>query len=509
MKTKKYLLVLILALVTLIGRAQDYLVMPDHQMDSRIVNMDMRNIMELRDGGIVANLQLFDNVQGDYGCMFYKIKYDSACVAITDSVFIEDNDMGYFLLERNPLDNDNVFAKIVCDYNTPHSDFRISFFDDNLDFKPEKETRVPIADTVIIPGSEKYIIDNTGDIIFTYGLQLRKEQHIVKMSLDGTEKSHKVIPLDELPFNRAYRLGIFNESPKEYYFGGLYAPYLGNPGNFGTDTLRLFVLDSLLNIERTIEHNSAPDRYRFHYNGTCIESNTDSTFLVFTKCDTLWCYVIDADTSYCPTINPPEWKYDGVCLSKCGKSDAKNHAAWIEGVTLNNQYYPLGVKKANDGSVYVAFENISSGVSVAKFTSNLGLLWESKCEGGIQYFSNMLALENGGVAVAGMNYDATGELILGFFVVIFKDGCFSLPENKTEERPYTFYPNPANNELNLNISPEVEPSLIELYDIQGRIVRSQQNGFEKVSLRGLPAGTYALRVSLKNGKSYTSTVVKK
>ena len=250
MKLKKFFLITTLVLLAATAKSQEYLVMPDYQMDSRIVNMDMRNIMELRDGGIVANLQLFDNVQGDYGCMFYKVEYDSVGIVITDSLFIEDHDMGYFLLERNPLGDDNVFAKIVCNYDSCRSDLCIRFFDDNLNFKPEKETRVPIADTVIIPGSEKYIIDNTGDIIFTYGLQLRKEQHIVKMSLDGTEKSHKVIPLDELPFNWAYRLGIFNKFPKEYYFGGLYAPYLGNPGNFGTDTLRLIVLDSLLNIER-------------------------------------------------------------------------------------------------------------------------------------------------------------------------------------------------------------------------------------------------------------------
>jgi hypothetical protein len=282
---------------------------------------------------------------------------------------------------------------------------------------------------------------------------------------------------------------------------------MANPSNSGTDTLRVIVLDSLLNIKRIIEQNAVLDRYKFHYIGTCLENNQDTTFLVFTKCDTLWCTEIAPDTSICPSTPSYTWTYDGVCLSKCGKSDARSHVTWIKGVPHNNVFYPMGMKKANDGSIYIAFEN--SGVTVAKLSSDMHTIWESRRAGGVQYFNNMVALENGGAAVAGMNYDATGELILGFFVVIFKDGCFSVPENKAEESPYTFYPNPANDELNLKISPDAEPSMIGLYDIQGRMVRSQENNFEKVSLRGLPAGTYALRVSLKNGKKFTSTVVKR
>jgi len=514
MKHKLLLLAFVL-LLAVTAQAQDYIVTPERALPSRVINMEMRNIMELRDGGILANVQLFDEVTGaDYGFVLYKIEYDSVGAAVTDSVFIEDSDMNYFLLERNPFDNDNVLAKIVCDYDAQRSNLRISFFDDNLNFKPEKEIQVPMSDTLIKPLSDSYILDDSGDMVFFYKIESRKEHHIVKVDLDGTEKAHKILSYDDNPIDTHATLGIFNKNPLEYC---LWGEHEGNPlpdSLFDPTTppvedyniMRFVVLDSLLNVERTFAHNSPPDHYHFSYGWDSFQSIGDTSFLFFTNCDTIQCYYLAPDTCIC---DPHDFvNYHGICLSKSGKSDGKNYAARIQ--SYSYCVYPIEVKKSFDGNVFTAF--YAGGVTVAKLTPNMETIWESKRSGGTQYFDKMVALENGGVAVGGLNANFSEDYSsysLGIFFVIFKDGTFSLPENKTEERPYTFYPNPANDELNLNISSDVEPSMIELYDIQGRMVRNQQNGFEKVSLRGLPAGTYALRVSLKNGKSYTSTVVKK
>jgi len=515
MKIKKFFLTMAVLMMAIVSQAQDYIVTPERLMNPSIFNMDMRNIMELRDGGILANVQLFDDEHGDdedgdYGCVFYKIEYDSVSASITDSVFIEDNDMNYFLLERNPLDNDNVFAKVVCDFDNTRSDLRIQFFDDNLNFKPEKEIWVPISDTLILPLSDDYILDKScGDMLFHFKIKSRKEHHIFKVGLDGTVKAHKVMSYSENPVSGHGHMGIFNENPKQYCLWGLHEGGAPNPNDtiitpdVDYNLMKFVIMDSLLNVEKFIAHNSPPHNILYSYEWDSFLDMGDTTFLFFTKCDTVNCTYIAPDTCIC---NPHDYvDYNRVCLSKCGKSDARNYATRV----FPYSAFPMEVKKTNDGNVYISSFTGGGGVRVTKLTRDMETVWESYCSG-TQYFEKIVPLENGGVAVGGMNYDyvLTGDTTYLFFV-IFKDGTFSLPENKAEERPYTFYPNPANNELNLNISPEVEPSLIELYDIQGRIVRSQQNGFEKVSLRGLPAGTYALRVSLKNGKSYTSTVVKK
>ena len=75
-------------------------------------------------------------------------------------------------------------------------------------------------------------------------------------------------------------------------------------------------------------------------------------------------------------------------------------------------------------------------------------------------------------------------------------------------RPYGFWPNPAKDILNLQYSPDVTPTRIELFDMQGRLVRSQTTGLESVGMEGLATGTYTLRVTLQGGKVFSDKVVK-
>ena len=74
--------------------------------------------------------------------------------------------------------------------------------------------------------------------------------------------------------------------------------------------------------------------------------------------------------------------------------------------------------------------------------------------------------------------------------------------------PYTYYPNPAHDQLRLQYSPDVQPAQVELYDLQGRLVRTQHGNFEHIDIHQLPAGTYTMRVIMEDGKSYSDKVVK-
>ncbi|MBR7023937.1 MAG: T9SS type A sorting domain-containing protein, partial [Bacteroidales bacterium] len=60
----------------------------------------------------------------------------------------------------------------------------------------------------------------------------------------------------------------------------------------------------------------------------------------------------------------------------------------------------------------------------------------------------------------------------------------------------------------LHSPPDVTPKSIELYDLQGRLVRSQRNGLESLNLQGLSAGQYVMKVTLENGKVFSDKVVK-
>ena len=93
-------------------------------------------------------------------------------------------------------------------------------------------------------------------------------------------------------------------------------------------------------------------------------------------------------------------------------------------------------------------------------------------------------------------------------MVIIKDELWDVPENQAFIRPYAYYPNPAQDELRLHYSPDVTPTQIELYDLQGRLVKTQRTGLESLNLQGIAAGTYTMRVTLEGGKAFSDKVVK-
>ena len=95
-----------------------------------------------------------------------------------------------------------------------------------------------------------------------------------------------------------------------------------------------------------------------------------------------------------------------------------------------------------------------------------------------------------------------------FAIKVFHDGSLSIPAGEANIRPYMFYPNPVQDQLHLQYSPDVQPRQIELYDLQGRLVRSQGNAFETVDLSQLPTGTYTMRVTMKDGQVFSDKVVK-
>ena len=96
-----------------------------------------------------------------------------------------------------------------------------------------------------------------------------------------------------------------------------------------------------------------------------------------------------------------------------------------------------------------------------------------------------------------------------FLLKVFADGTLSTPETEMGIRPYAFYPNPVGDCLGIQFSPDVTPTLVELYDAQGRLVMRQKASLESVNTTGLKAGLYTVKVTLSDGKSYSDSVIKK
>ena len=70
------------------------------------------------------------------------------------------------------------------------------------------------------------------------------------------------------------------------------------------------------------------------------------------------------------------------------------------------------------------------------------------------------------------------------------------------------YPNPVGNRAHLLYPSEAKPALIELYDLQGRLVRVQADALESVDFQCLQSGLYLLKVVFADGNIYTERLVK-
>ena len=462
-------------------------------------DLDMReDMMQLRDGSILVHVEMFEvdeqgGYVGDYGNMFYKVSRNGA--TIMDSVFIADNDLNWFLLKRNPFDDDNVFAKLVRDLENHRTDLCIRFFDDDLNFYPEKEVWVPVSDTLFPPLADAYMMDEEGDILLH--CHLLDYVLFMRVGLDGTVKTRSEIPRPTFPsmsYISGPRMGSFDMPPTKYGFWG-----------FNDSNLIIVELDSLLNQMGILTPDNAVAGIEFGYgNKERILDWDEKSFLVSSTFD--------------PTN--PQVK-NGVYLARYGKEtlevediryfESKPYIGGTGGVI--GCAAPFGLAKAQDGNIYFAYTTYClpvvpyGQISVVKMDTDFNIIWQRFClepEGYCRVGSDLAVLDDGGVAVGGVIYGTPPE----FFVLVFDDHGVGIGESASALRPYAYWPNPSKDALHLHFSPDVQPDQAELYDLQGRLVRTWRNGMERISLQGLAPGTYTLRVALEDGTVFTDKVVK-
>ena len=155
--------------------------------------------------------------------------------------------------------------------------------------------------------------------------------------------------------------------------------------------------------------------------------------------------------------------------------------------------------------------NDANRLAITKTDNNASIIWQRFYEDGenVYFPYSIIATNDGGCIVTGCAWKSDSHLDSHVFLFkVFSDGTLAIPEMEEFMRPYAYYPNPAQNELHLNYSPDVTPAQIELYDIQGWLVKTQRSGLESIRLQGLPAGTYTLRVTMEGGKVFSDKVVK-
>ena len=149
---------------------------------------------------------------------------------------------------------------------------------------------------------------------------------------------------------------------------------------------------------------------------------------------------------------------------------------------------------------------------ICKLDTDLNLKWKRWYGGEDEYHMvNCLApTSDGGCLLSGEGHPDPSHYYetYPYVLKITSDGYCSVPESEPLLKPFCCYPNPVDDQLHLEFSPDVTPDQVELYDLQGRLLFTQRKDLERINMEGLPSGTYSLRVVMHDGKAYSDKMVK-
>ena len=475
-------------------------------------------ILQQRDGDLVADIMiLIPAGQMDatiLGSTFYKVS--PSCLQFTDSLFVADSLPPCYLFALDPRGEGNLRVNIELD-GQGGTDLRISHFsDDDLHINHADDVVVPLSDTITIDCIDSYMIDSQGDLIVKFYTETADENyvcHIARYDLDGTLKH-----ITELPesFNFLVTMGEFESMPKRYY----------QWTKSEESNLFIYVLDSLFQINNyhvvnhVLRDFFAPNYMQVFEQFSFQNSNLNSTFVVFDDGDALIAAPYSRDSG---------WVYDyqenGVALARYELRTMQRKALayfndWPGPSTVSNI---MCLQTTSNGNVYLVYQEFDSNYTrhmvAVKMDRNLNVLWRRYCyepqtlkaEPVMAWYSGLLNDDNGdetGVYIAGLSLDSQTHLGGLFFFFLTDEDISTIGEQGVEVRPYMFYPNPTQDQLHLQFSPDVKPEKLELYDLQGRLVRTQGNALESFDFGTLPAGTYTLRVTMEDGQVFSDKVVK-
>ena len=180
-------------------------------------------------------------------------------------------------------------------------------------------------------------------------------------------------------------------------------------------------------------------------------------------------------------------------------------------IVLTIAFNAIDIDKNGQGIYHGCYNRtFPNHIVITKADDTLGVIWEKTYSYPSRYLeaTYLFATNDGGCIVTGGTHDNASSRLDLFVLKINADGTVGTDEILVQEiRPYAYWPNPAQDELHLQFSPDVTPKTIELYDLQGRLVRTQRNGLESLHLQGLSAGQFVMKVTLENGKVFSDKVV--
>ena len=479
-------------------------------------------VLQQRDGDLVANIivaiENTNNPPTIVGNVFYKVSPTS--VQFTDSLLVADTTPAWYLFAQDPCGEGNLRVNIEPDDNGGTA-LRISrFSDDNLLIDHAEDVVAHLYDGVALGYVDSYMIDSQGDLIVKFYTESPNGSyvcHIARYGLDGTFKHATELPESQ---NFLVTMDEFESMPGQYFQWKL---------RDENQNLYIYVFDSVFQMTDNymINHvlfdeilNDTMNIYNIYEQFLFSYSNSNSTFVIPDGEDVLIAAPYTRDSAW---VN--DFQESGVALARyeLRTMQRKGLAHFNDWPGPATTARIMCLQKASNGDLYLVYREFNPQsepiMTAVKMDRDFNVIWSRYCyephtlkaDPNWSEYSKLLKDEDGnekGIYIAGYSYSEMTPYDGLFFFFLTDEGLTTIQEGNIDIRPYAYYPNPTQDKLHLQYSPDVQPKQVELYDLQGRLVRSQSQGLESLDMQGLASGQYLMKVTLQDGKSFTDKVVK-
>ena len=518
MKKHFSLLVFVLAASSLQAQNNDTYSLMYHDLAGHRYNVE--GLMQQHDGDFVICTSFFEtteNYQSIFlGFVLYKISPTTH--TITDSLFIAETPLSEYsysnyFIAPNPRGEGNIMANLVYHEDCDSTFLRICHFpDNNLQVDHNEDLVVPMCGGT----AELYygLVDYRGDLIIKYAKEFPDfsiEDYIARIGLDGTLKLQTLLFVNFESGSPRNNLNVLKESPLKYF-------QWGKAGNYPVENLAIYEIDTLFHKNtKIINCILSEDAFNSYYTAReYLYLDLDAEVIPAEGDDILVAAQYRNDTNY--NVDNGEHgvamvKYDLRTMHPKGHIVFNDYPGYTGGQCM-------GLKKMADGTVYFMYKEQgypAQSINVVKMDTDLNVEWKRFCKTddvimpAPLWYPAMYKDEHGeekGIAWCGYAKKSGMAFHAIVYFLLNHDGTVGMSEGGIEVRPYAFYPNPVKEQLLMEFSPDVQPTQVELYDLQGRLVRTQDKTFESINMGQLPSGTYTMRVTMVDGKAYMDKVVK-
>ncbi|MCL2040551.1 MAG: T9SS type A sorting domain-containing protein [Bacteroidales bacterium] len=178
----------------------------------------------------------------------------------------------------------------------------------------------------------------------------------------------------------------------------------------------------------------------------------------------------------------------------------------FKALAMHPDYFFVGGFAFSSSDAYSNYDNF---IMAYAFDYDLDSLWATNIGNDAYYeLFYVSPTPDGGCVLAASRYDwRKGEKKRNTFIAkLSKPDFTSISEPEKSKPLVTIFPNPGNNQF--LIQTELVNFTLQLYDLQGKLLLTQQNGKE-VNTEKLPSGCYLYRVIADNGEAMHGKWVKR